>query len=118
MTADEIYGKRGYKSQQHAIDDQCGRPWIKSDDEGEPREKLEERHDDGNQVYEHGREKVIPVNNFCKNSRRQNLVITSIYKGYTKNPACRQLDPVVTKESSNGFIQLDTLPLPIPESRR
>ena len=118
MTADEIYGKRGFKSQQHAIDYQWGRPWIKSDDEGEPREKLEERHDDGNQVDEHSGEKVIPVNNFCKNSRRQNLVITGIYKGYTKNPACRQLDPVVTKEGFDEFIQWDALLLPIPESRR
>jgi len=52
MATNKIYGKRGYKSQEHAIDNQCGRPWIKSDDEGEPREKLEERHDDGNQVDE------------------------------------------------------------------
>ena len=118
MAADKIYGKSGYKDQQHGIDDQCGGPWIKTDNQGEPCDKLQERHNDGHQVDQHGREKVIPVNNFCKNSRRQNLVITGIYKGYTKNPACRQLDPVVTKESSNGFIQLDTLPLPIPESRR
>jgi len=69
MATNKIYGKRGYKSQEHAIDNQCGRPWIKSDDEGEPREKLEERHDDGNQVDEHIWEKVVPVNNLCKKGR-------------------------------------------------
>ena len=118
MATDKIYGKSGYKDQQHGIDDQCGGPWIKTDDEGEPCDKLQERYNDGHQVDEHGREKVISVNNLCKNSRRQNLVITGIYKGHTKNPACRQLDPVVTKEGFDEFIQLDTLLLPIPESRR
>ena len=118
MTTDKIYGKRGYKGQEHAIDDQCGGPWINPNDQGQPRKKLQERHNDGNQVDEHGWEKVIAVNNLCKNSRRQNLVITGIYKGYTQNPAYRQLDPVITKEGCDGFIQLDALLLPIPESRR
>ncbi len=118
MAADKINGKSGYKDQQHGIDDQCGRPWIKPDDQGQPCDKFQERHNDGNQVDEQGREKVIPVNNFCKNSRRQNLVITGIYKRPAKNPACRQLNPVVTKEGSDGFIQWDTPPLPSPDSRR
>jgi len=118
MAADKIYGKSGYKDQQHGVDDQCGGPWIKTDDQGQPCDKLQERHNDGNQVDEQGREKVIPVNNLCKNSRRQNLVITGIYKGHTKKPACCQLDPVVTKEGSDGFIQLDALLLPSPDSRR
>ena len=118
MAADKIYGKRGYKGQEHAIDNQCGRPWINPDDKGYPREKLQERHDDGNQVDEDGREKVIPVNNLSKNGRRQNFVITGIYKGHTKNPACCQLNPAVIIEGFDVFIQLDTLQLPIPESRR
>jgi len=95
MAADKIYGKSGYKDQQQGIDDQCGRPGINPDDKGEPCEKLQERHDDGNQVDEHGREKVIPVNNLCKSCRRQDLVITGIYKGQPKNPASRQFDPAV-----------------------
>ena len=78
MATDKIYGKRGYKGQEHAIDNQCGRPWINPDDQGEPREKLQERHDDGNHVDEHSGEKAIPVNYLCKNGRRQNLVITGI----------------------------------------
>ena len=118
MAADKINGKSGNKDQQHGIDDQCGGPWIKTDDQREPCDKLQEGHKNGNQVDEKGREKVIPVNNLCKNGRRQNLVITGIYKGHTKNPTCRQLDPVVTKEVSEGLIQLDTLPFPSPDSRR
>ena len=118
MAADKIYGKSGYEDQQHGIDDQCCGPWIKPGDQGQPGDKLQERHNDGDQVDEHGREKVISVNNLCENSRRQNLVIAGIYKGHTKNPACCQLDPVVIIEGFDEFIQSDTLLLPIPESRR
>ena len=95
MAADKIYGKSGNKNHQHGIDDQGGRPGINPDDEGKPCEKFQERYDDGNQVDEHGREKVIPVNNFSKSGRRQNLVITGIYKGQPKYPANRQFDPAV-----------------------
>jgi hypothetical protein len=66
MTTDKINGRCGYKGQEHVIDDQCGRPWINPNDQSEPRKKLQERHDDGNQVDEHSGEKVIPVNNLCK----------------------------------------------------
>ena len=118
MAADKVYGKSAYKNQQHGIDDQRSGPGIKSDEQGQPGDKFQERHDDGDQVDEHGREKVIPVNNLCENSRRQDLVITGIYKGHTKNPTCCQLDPVVIIEGFDKFIQWDTLLLPIPEIRR
>ncbi len=36
MATDKIYGKSGYKDRQHGIDDQCGGPWIKPDNQGEP----------------------------------------------------------------------------------
>ena len=97
MAADKIYGKCGDKGQQHGIDDQYGGSWIKTDDQGKSCDKLQERHNDGNQVDERGREKAIPVNNFSKNSRRQDLVITGVYKSPPKNPACCQLNPGVTK---------------------
>ena len=118
MASDKIYGKSDYKDQKHGIDDQCGGPRIKADNQGQPSDKLHERHNNGNQVDERGREKTISVNNFCKNSRRQNLVITGINKGPAKNPACCQLNPAVIKEAFVKFIQLDILPLPIPEIRR
>ncbi len=118
MTADKIYGKSGYEYQQHGIDDQRGGSWIKPGNQGQPGDKLQERHNDGNQVDKDGREKVIPENYFCKNSRRQNLVGTGIYKGHTKNPACCQLNPAVIIEGFDKFIQLDALRLPSPESRR
>ena len=118
MAAEEIYGKGGYEYQQHGIDDQRGGSWIKPDYQGQPGDKLQKRHNDGNQVDEDGREKVIPVDYFCKNSRRQNLVRTGIYKGQAKNPACCQLNPAVIIEGLDEFIQLDVLLLPIPESRR
>ena len=118
MAAEEIYGKGGYEYQQHGIDDQRGGSWIKPDYQGQPGDKLQKRHNDGNQVDEDGREKVIPVDYFCKNSRRQNLVRTGIYKAHTKNPTCCQLNPAVIIEGFDEFIQLDALQLPIPESRR
>jgi len=118
MAANKIDGKSGYKDQQHGIDDQRSGPWIKSDDQGQPCDQLQERHNDGNQVDEHGREKVIAVNNFCKSSRRQYLVITGIYKGRTQNPAGCHFNPMVIMEGVDEFIQLDSLLIPIPESRR
>ena len=118
MAADKIYGKSGNKDQQHGIDDQCGGPWIKTDNQREPCDKLQEGYNNGNQVDEKGREKVIPVNNLCKNSRCQNLIITGIYKRPPQNPACCQLNPAVIVEGFDVFIQLDALLLPIPESRR
>ena len=118
MAADKIDGKSGYKNQQHGIDDQRSGSWIKTDDQGQPCDKLQERYNDGNQVDEHGREKIIAVNNFCKSSRRQYLVITGIYKGGTQNPAGRQFKPVVIIKGFDEFIQLDGLLIPIPGSRR
>ena len=106
------------KNQQHAIDDQRSRFWIKTDDQGQPRNKLQERHDDGNQVDEYGWKKVITVNNFCKISRRQYFVVTRKYKDRTKDPAGCQLDPVVIIKSFDEFIQLGGLLPPIPENRR
>jgi len=118
MAADKIDGKSGYKNQQHGIDDQRSGPWIKADDQGQPCDKLQERYNDGNQVDEYGREKIITVDNLCKSSRRQYLIITGIYKGRTQNPAGRQFNPVVIMEGFDEFIQLDGLLIPIPESRR
>ena len=118
MAADKIYEKCGYKDQQHGIDDQRSGPWIKADDQGQPCDKLQERYTDGNQVDEHGREKIIAVNNFCKSSRCQYLVITGIYKGRTQNPAGCHFNPMVIMEGVDEFIQLDSLLIPIPESRR
>ena len=118
MAANKIDGKSGYKDQQHGIDDQHSGPWIKSDDQGQPCDKLQKRYNNGNQVDEHGREKIIAVNNFCKSSRCQYLVITGIYKGRTQNPAGRQFNPVVIMEGFDEFIQLDGLLIPIPGSRR
>jgi len=118
MAADKIYGKRHDKGQQHGIDDQCGRSWIKTDDQGESCDKLQQRHNDGNQVDEQSREKAVPVNDFSKNSRCQNLVRADIYKNPPKNPACCQINPGAAKKSSDGFIQSDTLPFPTPVNRR
>jgi len=118
MSADKIDGKSCYEDQQHQVDDQRSGPWIKTDDQGQPCDKLQEGYNDGNQVDEHGREKIIAVNNFCKNSRRQYLFITGIHKGYTQNQAGCQFNPVVIMEGLDEFIQLDSLLIPIPESRR
>ena len=118
MAANKIDGKSGYKDQQHGIDDQCSGPWIKPDDQGQPCDQLQERHNDGNQVDEHGREKIIAVYNFCKISRRQYLAITGIYKSRTQNPAGCQFNPVIIMESFDDFIQLDSLLIPNPGSRR
>ena len=118
MASDKIDGKGGYKDHQHAIDDQCSGSWIKADDQGQPSDKLQERHNDGDQVDEYGRKKVIAVNNFCKSSRRQYLVITGKYKNCTKNPAGCQLNPMVIIKGFDVIIQLDGPLPPIPESRR
>ena len=118
MAADKIDGKSGYKNQQHGIDDQCSGLWIKADDKGQPCDKPQERYNDGNQVDEHSREKIIAVNNFCKSSRCQYFAITGIYKSRTQNPAGRQFYPEAIMEGYDEFIQLDNLLIPIPESRR
>ncbi len=118
MTADKIDGKSGYKTQQHGIDDQRSGSWIKTDDQCQPCDKLQERHNDSNQVDEHSREKIIAVNNFCKSSRCQYFAITGIYKSRTQNPAGRQFYPEAIMEGFDEFIQLDNLLIPIPESRR
>ena len=118
MAANKIDGKSGDKNQQHGIDDQRSGSWIKTGDQCQPCDKLQERHNDGNQVDEYSREKIIAVNNFCKSSRRQYFVITGIYKDRTQNPAGRQFYPVVIMEGFDEFIQLDNLLIPIPGSRR
>ena len=118
MAADKIDGKSGYKDQQHGIDDQRSGSRIKTDDQGQPCDKLQERYNDGNQVDEHGREKIIAVNNFCKNGWRQYFVITGKYKGPTQNPAGCQFNPVAIMDDFDEIIQLDGLLIPIPGSRR
>lgn len=114
MATDKIDGKSSHKNQQQGIDDQRSGSWIKTDDQCQSCDKLQERHNDSNQVDEHSREKIIAANNFCKTSRCQYFAITGIYKSRTQNPAGCQFYPEAMMEGFDEFIQLDILLIPIP----
>jgi len=75
MAPDKIDGYGNNKRKKHRVYDQCGGSGVNAQDQGEPCKKFKERQDDGNQIDGMVREKVIPVNYFCKMSRIHNLVM-------------------------------------------
>ena len=95
MSADDIDGKANNKGQQHRINDQRGGAGIKTNNQRQPCNKFNEGQDDGQQIDEHCREKIVPVNNFGEDRRSQDLAVTGINKCHTEKPAGCQFNPAV-----------------------
>ena len=95
MSADDIDGKADNKGQQHRINDQRGGARIKTANQRQPRNKFNKGQDDGKQIDEYRREKIVPVYNFGKDRRRQDFAVTGINKGRAEEPAGCQFNPAV-----------------------
>lgn len=95
VPADNIDGKADNEGQEHRINDQCSRAGIKADDQCQPRNEFDEGYDDGEQIDEHGREKIVPVDYFSEDRRCQDLAITGIDKGRAEKTTCGQFGPAV-----------------------
>ncbi len=95
MPANDIDGKTDNKGQQHRINDQRGRAGIKPDNQRQPCNEFNEGQDDGQQIDEHCREKIVPIYNFGKNRRSQDFAVTGINKGRAEKPAGGQFKPAV-----------------------
>ena len=118
VSADNIDGKADNENQQHCIDDQrCGAR-IKSHDQGQPRNQFNHRQDDGKQIDEYSREKIVPVYYFSKDRRRQDFAVTGINEGRAEEPAGGQFNPAVAYNVRESLIQWGALRPPNLESRR
>ena len=95
MSADDIDGKTDNEGQRHGIDDKRGGAWIKPCDQGQSGYEFNKGQNDGKQVDKYSREKIVPVNYFGKDRRRQNLAVTGINKGRAEKPARCQFNPAV-----------------------
>ena len=118
MAADQVDGRRGDKSQKQDVNDNGRRAWIKAHNEGASANEFQKRDDNGNQVDENIRKKVISVNNSGEIRGGYNFMETGIDKGEAQNPARCQFDPAIAFYGVSPIIQLDTPLPPSPEIRR
>jgi hypothetical protein len=72
----QVYGYGNNEGKQHDIDNQRSRSGVDTKDQGGSCKKLDIWQEYGNQIYERIRKKIVPINNFCKMCRFNNLVIT------------------------------------------
>ena len=118
MSADDIDGKADNKGQQHRINDQRGGAGIKTNNQRQPCNKLNEGQDDGQQIDEHCRKKIVPVNNFGEDRRCQDFAVTGINEGRAEEPPGGQFNPAVAYNVRESLIQWGALRPPNLESRR
>ena len=95
MSADDIDGKADNKGQQQHINDQHGGAGIKPENQRHPRNEFNKGQDDGQQIDECRREKIVPIYYLGKGRRCQDLAVTGINKSCTENPAGSQFNPAV-----------------------
>ena len=118
MAADKINGQHNEIGHKQSVDDEgCGAR-INADHKSQSGDEFQKGNNNGNQIDENRREKVISVNNFGEIGRRYDFMETGIDKGQAENPARRQFDPAVADYGQSEIIQPDSPPLSSPENRR
>ena len=118
MAAEKINGQHDDIYHQQTVDDDGSGARINADNKGQSGDEFQIRDNDGNQIDENRRKKVISVYNFGEIGRRCDFMETGIDKGQAENPARRQFDPAVVDYGQSEIIQPGSPPLPSPENRR
>ena len=118
MASDQIYGQNNDKHYQQAVYDHDGRTGIDAQDQGQTGNKFDERHHNGDQIDDPAGKEIIPVDDFCKISGRQDFMIAGVDKGQPQNPAGSQFDPAIFQKIFLQIIQQDNPSLPSLENRR
>ena len=92
MAADKINGQHDDIYYHQSVEDDGRGARINADHKGHSGDEFQIRDNDGNQIDENRRKKVISVNNFGEIGRRYDFMETGIDKGQAENPARRQFE--------------------------